>query len=1107
MQSKMHGKKPLLAMVRFLLLIFFTSFYLKGFGQGISLKLKKAPLETAFRQIEAQVPQRFVYTSEMAEQGHAVTMHVEKVSLTTLLAILFKDQPLEYSLDEHFIKVRFKQVTSAVLNLVNVQGRVTNESGEALPNVSVTASASHRFTVTDGGGGFALKQLQPNEEIIFSSVGYTDKKVAINNNTYIEVQLTVSVSELDKAVVIAYGATTQRLNTGNVSKVTGAEINKRPVGNVLAALEGSVPGMIITQTSGVPGSSFKVQVQGQQSVGAKGNSANRIVSNDPLIIIDGVPFAAGNGNLNQLTSAVGNPDEGFGLSPLNLINPADIESIEVLKDADATAIYGSRGANGVIIITTKKGKPGKTKVQLNAYYGRGKVTRTASMLNTPQYVKMRLEGIANDGAVANTSFFLTSGYAPDLLLWDTTKYTDWKKQFIGGTAKTTDLNMTLSGGSENTQFFLGGGVHHETTVFPGDLGDGRASFRFNLNHTSTDKKLTVNFSANYADNNSKLNASDLTASINLMPILPALVDENGKLKWEDKGVLYSDVGVVNPLSSLHNVYHAESMNLIGNLLTSYRFSKKLSVRSSFGYNLTNADEDRILPVAYANPALVTTGSSVFGSRRLVSWIAEPQMEYATSLKGAKLQVLAGGSLQRVENTSEFISASGYTSDDLLRSLSAAGKLTGSNSFSEYKYSAVFGRVNYNLKNRYVLNFSGRRDGSSRFGPGNQFANFLAAGAAWIFSEEGLLKKLKPAFSYGKIKLSYGTTGNDQIGDYKFMSTWTSSVNSYQQIPVLTPVRLANPDYAWEVNRKLQAGIDVGFVNDRILITALFYRNRTNNQLVSYPLPIQTGFPGLGAKNIEALVENRGFEFTISTKNVSTKKFNWQTSAHITTGKNKLLAYPGLSISSYANTYVIGQSLNVIYKFDFLGIDPATGLYSFRDVNNDGVLNASDYVVSGNTDPNYYGAISNTIDYGRMQFSFLFEFRKQKGSDFRRDIVSSPGSFVNQPVMVLSRWQKPGDITQVQKFSAYFDSPASLLMTRFVSSNGAYSDASFCRLKNVWLSYQLPRFKKIPDKSASIFVEGQNIITWTQYKGADPENQSLYRLSPLRCIAAGIKITL
>ncbi|MBI3138040.1 MAG: SusC/RagA family TonB-linked outer membrane protein [Sphingobacteriales bacterium] len=1083
--------------------------YGHGYSQSFTIQMKQVNLEKVFAAVETQSFYRFVFVKEELMGTKPVDISMINASLEEVMAFCLKDQPLRYELRDHYIIIQRKEVRKAVVDVTGLfaklRGRVVNEEGEGIAGATIAVKNTKLATASNEQGVWELESNESNPVIIVTCVGYISRELRCPPGGVINITLTRSISSLDETVLIAYGKTTRRLNTGNVGRVAAEEISRQPVSNPLAALQARVSGLLITQTSGVPGAAFKIQIQGQQSIGAKGNLLTRLVTNDPLFIIDGVPYAPGNNNLNQLISAAGNPDEGYGLSPLQLINPADIESIEVLKDADATAIYGSRGANGVILVTTKKGKPGKTSIGLNIYTGFSKVTRTATMLNTRQYTEMRLEGIANDGAVLSNNF-LDPGYAPDLLYWDTTRYTDWKKELIGGTAKISEIQVTLSGGAGRTRYFLSGGVHRENTVFPGDQTDNRLSVRFNLNHQSTDKKFSLGFSSGFSDDINKLAGTDLTRSIGLIPHLPGLTDSLGELKWEDNGIPYSSVGIVNPLAYLKQSYSGESRNLIGNLLLSYQFNQGPVIKISSGYNSTDFHESKLFPLSSQNPAVASSGRSSFGQRFSQSWVLEPQVEYTRLFRFGTVSILSGGTWQRTISRSALLEAEGYVNDNLLGSLSAAASIRGSNSFSDYRYGAFFGRINYNRSDKYLLNFSGRRDGSSRFGPGKQFAFFTAAGAAWIFSEEKFIRKKVKALSYGKLRFSYGSSGNDQIGDYKFMSTWRSNTAPYQQTAALIPTRLTNPDFAWEINRKLQAGLELGFFQDRLLLNLGYFRNRSNNQLVGYPLPSQTGFSTLAARNIPALVQNRGWEVFMEGKIINTRSFNWNAVLNITIGKNKLLSYPGLAFSSYSTTYVVGQPLNLIYKYDYLGVDPLTGLYQFRDLNNDGLLNSKDYVINGRLDPIFYGGLSHSVTYKRFGLQLLAEFRKQIGADYRFDITSSPGYFSNQPVDVLKRWRHPGDHSPIQMYSANSSGEASSKILRLAGSDGAYSDASFVRLKNLYLSYQLRDDKRLKSLSCRLYMQFQNLFTLSRYKGADPENQSLYRLPPLRTITAGIQIT-
>ena len=1088
-----------------------------GFAQSVTLSLKDAPLEQAFKEIKKQTGYSFVYIRDQLKNTSPVNCQVKNAQLKEVLDICFRNQPLLFVIEDHYIVVQTKVASTAPqrtpLSIIDLSGHVINESGEALAGVTITAKKSNRVTSTNEKGEFTLKGINDDDILIITSVGYYKEEVQVNEQNNLLITLKIAVGSLDETIIIAYGKTTRRLSTGNISKVTSEEISKQPVTNPLAALEGRVPGLLITQSSGLPGSPFKVQIQGQRSIAAYGQKP--IVTNDPLFVIDGVPFAAGNTLLSQVTSALGYPggspsgNNTGGISPLNLINPSDIESIEILKDADATSIYGSRGANGVILITTKKGKPGKTRINLSTYSGISKVTRTQDLLNTGEYLQMRKEAILNEGVTPNTSVF-TPGYAPDLLIWDTTRFTDWKKYFIGGTAGNTDVQLSIAGGNANTQFLIGGGYNRQTTVFPGDFSDNKSSVHFNLNHISLNKKLTVNLNTCYTNDNNNLLSQDLTAFINIAPNFPSLTDASGKLKWSDNGVDFRTIGFANPLSFMFQKYKAESRNLNSNFLFSYRMLKNLILRTSIGYNTTEIDENLMIPLASQNPANSSSATSEFGHRLLKSWIIEPQAEYFREIAKGRLNILIGTSWQNIENNSNDISASGYTSDNLLGSISAAGSLSGNNDFSQYRYNAVFARINYNWQDKYIINLSGRRDGSSRFGPGRQFANFAAIGTSWIFSNEKFFHESLPFVSFGKLKVSYGTTGNDQIGNYIFLNSWSNNgLMPYQGSPVLGPIRLFNPDFGWESNKKLSGGVELGFINDRIIFSSTYYRNRTGNQLIVYNLPTQTGFPYLQAYNLPATVQNTGWEFVLSTKNISSKSFNWNTSVNLTINRNKLVSFPGLDKSPYSTTYVVGQSLSVINRLKYLGVDPSTGIYSFKDVNNDGTLDSKDYVVSGNLDPRFYGGFNNSISYKNFAVDFLFEFRKQLGTNYLADQAAHvPGFFYfNQSSIVLNRWQKPGDIKSVQRLTSDYGNAFTAVSDLLPQSNGIYSDASFIRLKNLSVSYSLSGrwITKLHFETCRLFILAQNLFTITNYKGADPETQTLSNLPPLRTITGGFQL--
>ena len=1069
-----------------------------GSAQTITLSLKNAPLETAIREVEKRTPYRFVYTNEDLASAHAITIDLKEASLTQLLQRLFDDQPLAYAIDDHFIILRAKPKAAEPPGLT-LSGRVLNEKREPLAGASVTVKGRDGAIATNNDGYFLLKDLDRHAVIIVSNVGYQPKEVVTGGRTNIEVQLPLAINSLDETVVIAYGTTTVRLNTGSVGRVRAEEIGSQPVSNPLAALAGRVAGLNITQTSGVTGATFKVEIRGRTSID------QNLSRNDPLFVIDGVPFEQGNLAANQLNSAANNPNSvnQDGISPINSINPADIESIEVLKDADATAIYGSRGANGVVLITTKKGKPGHTRFGINLYSGASRVARTMDLLNTQQYVAMRREAFANDNVIP------TAANAPDILVWDTTRYTDLRKLLIGGTAHSFDVEGGLSGGSATTQFLVGGGYHRETNVFSNDYPSSRASLHFNLNHSTADKRFSVQFTAFYSYSQSRMPAYDPTPYVNLPPNI-LLYDSLGHLNWQEKGVTFTSFNYSNPLAQLRVLYNSINSNLQGNLKLTGKLTRNLSLQLNAGYNYFAFDENSVYPAAAIDPNFPVPPFSDFGTSASGSWLLEPQIEWTKAIGRGKLTVLAGTSWQSRSTTAINIEGSNYTSDLFIRSLRAAGTLSAGNSFSQYRYNAAFGRINYNWNDRYVLNASARRDGSSRFGPGRQFATFSAVGGAWIFSSMPVIQKNLRFLSFGKLRGSYGSAGNDQIGNYKYLDLWTPSSITYQGLTGLTPSALYNPDYRWEVTRKLEAALELGLMKNRLLLTTGWYRHRGRNQLVTYPVASQTGFIQV-VRNLNAIVQNSGWEFTLSSKNIDRTGFSWNTTLTLTVPKNKLVAFPDLARSSYASAYVVGQSLGLIYRYRSLGVDPQTGIYQFEDVNKDSKYTSADYQVLGNSDPKYYGGLGNNLSFKGWQLDVFFEFRKQLGRNYLdRFSVFAPGTMYNQPVIVLDRWQRPGNLTDIQRFT-YSSStvPGSLSNTRLANSDAIFSDASYVRLKNVSLSYNLPAqwMRRMHIETSRVYVQAQNLATFTHYTGSDPEAQNFTRLPPLRTIVAGIQLTL
>lgn len=1082
-----------------------------GYGQKVTISEKDAPVEKIFSLIRKQTGFQFLYANQVLAEARKVTIQVKNAELEDVLAATFQGQPFEYHIKDKTIIVRMRAAPASrsatagtPLPPVDVRGRIVNASGEPVAGATISVEGTKKSTVTNANGEFTLTGVNENAILQISHVQYEGEAIVLNGRSTVNAMLQVKISSLDEMQVIAYGTTTKRLNTGNVATIKASDIEKQPVNNPLLALQGRVAGLFITQSSGLAGGGVTVRVQGQNSI-AKGN--------DPLYVVDGVPYSS-----QMLSTTTGGPlgtSGGLvvngaiaGSNPLSFINPSDIESIEVLKDADATAIYGSRAANGAILITSKKGKAGKTKIDFNYQTGWGKITRKLDLMNTEEYLEMRREAKVNDNTPISATDYDLNG------LWDTTRYTDWQKELIGGTARLNNVDLSVSGGNTNTQFLVGGTYRKETTVFPGSFADEKGALHFNINNVSNDQKFNFQFSGNYMVDNNSLPTTEYTGISNqLAPNAPALYNDDGQLNWMQNATGTSTFN--NPLARNYNVYKMKTTSLISRLAIGYQILPGLDVKTSLGYTNLQANETSTFPVIATRPENRNnvTRTARYTNSTINTWIIEPQIVYKKQISNARLEFLFGSTFQQDENKGQNLQAAGFNSDQALEDIKSATTITVSNSIaSVYKYNAFFSRLNFNWAEKYILNLTARRDGSSRFGRENQFHNFGSIGGAWIFSQEGMMKDAFPVLSFGKLRASYGTTGNDQIGDYQFMNLFTPVTVGiqYQGATALAVNGLPNPFLEWEETKKLQVGIDLGFIRDRILFNGTYARNRSSNQLLFYALPVITGF-GTIVQNFPATVENVNWEFSLNTINVKTAQVTWSSNINFTIPENKLVSFPDLETSTYSSSLIIGKPVSIIRAYQFLGVNATKGTYEFADLHGNATGTPSfstDRTVYINTLPQYYGGFQNSVSYKGFQFDFLFQFVKQIGANSYFGNVFAPGTYnFNQPVSALDRWQKVGDDKPIQRYNA--NSVYNNQYLNATSSDAAYSDASFIRLKNASLSYQIPEswLKKAHLQKGRLYLLGQNLATITHYKGMDPENRSLSSLPPLRMFTAGISVGL
>ncbi|RQO79079.1 SusC/RagA family TonB-linked outer membrane protein [Pedobacter sp. KBW01] len=1064
-------------------------------AQMVNLSLKDVSLQTAFSEIKKQTGFSFWYDKEELDKASKISVSIKNASIQQVLEECLKGSPFTYEIFDKTIVIKRKakpsniQENNKALDFT-VKGKVIDEQGSPMSGVTVRLKNTNKTTQTNSYGEFSIEVSNGTVILQFNYLGYTAVERAVDSEKFLDVTLLQETNTLKGVEVNAgYYKVNDRERTGSISKITSETIEKQSINNPLMALQGRVTGMEITQLTGVPGGGFKVQIRGRSSIN------NLQVGNEPLYVIDGVVYPStsiSSGTSSLLT---------VGASPLSSINPYDIESIEVLKDADATSIYGTRGANGVVLITTKKGASGAMKISVNASQGISKVPHRLDLLDTEQYLQMRTEAFKNDGLTPAANQYDING------AWGSDRYTDWQEELIGGTANNTNVSLNISGGGEQSRYILGANYYKEGTVFPGDFGFKRISLHSNLNIGSKEDRFQANFNVNYSNTDSQLIRTDPTSLIFLSPNTPNPFDEYGNLTWLNR------TNYINPMSYFYQPNDAKTNNLIGNVSLNYKIIKNLVLKTSLGYNTIRREEFASTPLSTFSPALnltSTSRASYFTNNYNNTWLVEPQLDYNLQIGKGKLQALIGMSFQENVLQLQTIKASGYNSDELLGNLASASLLEKSQiSNILYRYNSLYTRVNYSLNDKYFINLTARRDGSSRFGNGKQFANFGALGTAWIFSNENFFKEHLPFLNFGKLRASYGITGNDQIPDYGYLELWSNNyAGTYQGQATIYPTRISNPYYAWEVNKKSELGLQLALFQNRLNLEISFYRNTSSNQLVGLPLPLSTGFQTIQA-NLPAKVRNSGLEFLLGYKLLNKHGFKWETTVNLTIPKNKLIAYPDLSTSVYADSYIVGQPLSILKTYN-VSVDSQTGLYSREDYDGNGVLNTYDRYLHKFTGQYFYGGLQNSLNLDQFSLDFLISFNKQNGRNYLA-YTGSPGFWSsstaapNQPIEVLNRWQNIGDQSSRQKFSTSTNA-----RTQYLNAMGdgglSIVDASYIRLKNVSLSYRLPvkLVKGLKINDAQIYLQAQNLFTLTNYVGLDPESQGLV-LPPLRTIMMGLNL--
>ena len=959
-----------------------------------------------------------------------------------------------------------------------VSGKVTStDDAQPIPGVNILLKGATTGTVTDSDGLFKLPVPSTGGTLVFSFIGMVTQEVEIGDRMMIDVQLAPDTKQLSEVVVVGYGTQERADVTGSISKIKSSEIQNLPVTSYEQALQGRTPGVQISSPSGELGAAMKIRVRGASSVTA---------NNQPLVVIDGFIVTS----TDQT-----NFSDNNNSNPLADLNPNDIESVDILKDASAAAIYGSRASNGVMLITTKRGAKGKTKFNFNYSTGVSDPTHLRSFLNSKQYIQMFTAAAGNAGYTTDPAGldaawgdagggpYTGSGSFSDLVTKGANA--DWQKPAFR-TGRMSQYDFSASGGDDKTKFFTSFGfLDQQGIIINNDLK--RLSGRFNIDHSVSDKikfGLSINqvYSKknNIPENNSFGSPLEGNAIASIIPLRDATGDYND-------ATFYG-----NPYRGIANFKdNSTQWRNFSNIYGSWDITKNINFRSEAGVDFLGLYEygwtGKKVPVTIATPS-----SGKYGTSRVINYNVNNTVNFnKTFAEKHSVQVLLGQSLQKSVGEYASMQGLGLPTDDFQYLANATQNSSFSSSSTSFSYTSVFGRVNYKLNNKYLVSASLRNDGSSRFGQNKKYGWFPSASVGWIITEEPFMKNmgLDNVINFIKIKSSIGVTGNSEIGNFVSRGLYTSTY--FGDRVGLYPTQIANNDLSWEKTTQWDVGIEYTLMNNRISGGIDYYTKNTNGLLLALPINPSSGYTST-LRNLGKMT-NKGWDIYINTKNL-VGKFKWTTSFNISTFTNEVTDLSGKEIlpsGRNLNAAIVGQPLGVFFGVPYAGVDPATGDALYRLANETTTNNWSNasqrqnFRVLGNPNPLHYGGITNNFQYMGFDLTVFGQWSYgnkifNSSAIFQQQVFSNYG-LDNQTLDMLSYWKNPGDITNVPRPELDVNNGART-SSRFVS------DGSYFRFKTVSLGYTLPNTiaNRIKFNSIKFYVTGQNLFTITKYKGNDPE---------------------
>lgn len=1044
-------KKPLIIMklTLGLILVFNLQILANGYSQTrVSLNLKSADFKKVISEIERKTSYHFIFSERKIPVKQYTNINVADVDVLTLVGRLLDGTLFTYQkLPNNLIAI---VPNGTVVRDVKVTGKVLDETGQPLIGASVRIKGLKGGASTDSKGAFTLS-VPDNAILIVSFLDYITQEVPVNGQTSITVKLQPSEKSLNEVVVVGYGTQKKSDVTGSIASVDASAIAKAATTDATGALQGRMPGVVVVKNVARPGAGYSINIRGTHSIGG---------SNSPLFVIDGIPTTSG----------------------LNDLNPTDIDKIDVLKDASATAIYGSRGANGVVIVTTKRGKAGKTSISYDAYAGVKVASNLPEMFNGAEFVQFRTDMFTAQGKDVsrnNTSFFSPAQWKNI----DEGRYTDWIDLILKN-ALQMNHNVTASGGDDKTLFAISAGMLREDGNIEGQNFN-RYSIRGNVDRKINDKwkaGLNLYLSQNIANEGS----FEALRSAYRLPQAVYPYDENGAPVFK----VYGGNSVTNPLFEAENeIRRKRNFRAFGNIYVQVEPIKDLLIKSTISpsyvgirqgeyYGSQSKDRQGSLPIRAVN-----------ASNEQFIWVLDNQISYEKLMGKHKFAGTLVQSMQKDRYETSTLEAEGMPYKSLWYNMATGSTVRNyGSSFIKSTLVSGMGRLNYSYDDRYLVTATGRWDGSSRLAAGNQWGFFPSASIAWRITQEDFMKDLT-AFNNLKLRLSYGITGNDRVDAYSTQATLGQTFYDFGGTIAsgYAPNQLANKNLSWEKTKELNLGLDFGILKDRISGSVDVYDRLIENILMNRQLPVPSGWSFI-TDNIGKL-KNKGVELGLNTINVQSDKFSWRTDIVYDVNKNEILELYGAKKDDIGSSLFIGEPVQVNYNYVFdgiwqLGEEAQAAKYSqkpgqirVKDLNNDGIINGSDKQIIGKRIPRWTGSIGNTFKYGNVDL-YVMAYTRQ-GEQF---VSSFDATFMNYTQ----------DYNQVK---VDYWTPSNPSQTYFQPGNPGpyaniptYRDVSFVRIANITLGYNLPKtlLTKINVKNLRVYATATNPFTFTKYEGFDPE---------------------